>query len=75
MSLCKKYHYFGAEPHVTVKTSYGAADHLSWLPECQRIIEGFGSFSVTVGELRYFGDKECGARIGLVYPSYMRTFR
>jgi len=31
---------------------------VNWMSECKRIIEGFRSFSVSVGELRYFGDKD-----------------
>ncbi|EPY11066.1 2'-5' RNA ligase family protein [Paenibacillus alvei] len=60
MSVRNQYHYSGVEPHITVKLSYGTGTMLpvNWMSECKRIIEGFRSFSVSVGELRYFGDKD-----------------
>lgn len=59
MNVREKYKYLdGSDPHITVKASCGLTEDMSWLSKCRKIISEFGSFQITIGGPRYFGDKD-----------------
>jgi len=59
MNVREQYNYLGgSDPHITVKASCGLTEDMNWLSACRKIISEFGSFQITVGVPKYFGDRD-----------------